>query len=339
MKKFIIKVLVFLIIVAIIPMTISYVVDPFNVFHALNIRGNGVEPNKNFVKMNYILNNPDKFDSYVFGSSRVGNIHVNNMWGYKAYNMTYSECVPKEILSNVKTLINNGIYPKEIFVGVDNLSYTIDPESHMNASNAPYELSLDNPIKFYSYYLDPAVSFSSYISIIRDHKVDDSYGYRFYEFGWNSDYGDNDTAYDFNNAKPSTGSDYRLEETLDEIKELVELCNDNNIKIAIFTNPMYYVTYDESVKQNYFEFLKGLSEITEFCNFSGYNAISVNSENWIDNSHYTAEVSDMVLECMCFHAYYEGLYEEGFGYWVNKDNINQFIEMLNDNAIKYNSIN
>ena len=112
MKKFIIKVLVFLIIVAIIPMTISYVVDPFNVFHALNIRDNGVEPNKNFVKMTYILSNPDKFDSYVFGSSRVGNIHVNNMWGYKAYNMTYSECLPKEILANVRTLVNNSIYPK-----------------------------------------------------------------------------------------------------------------------------------------------------------------------------------------------------------------------------------
>ena len=339
MKKFIIKVLIFFIAVIIVPSIISYRIDPFNVFHALNIKDNGVEPNKNFVKMTYILNNPDKFDTYVFGSSRVGNIHVNNMWGYKAYNMTYSECLPKEILANVRTLVNNGIYPKEIFVGVDNLSYTIDPESHMNASNAPYELSVTNPFEFYSYYLDPSISLSSYFTIINKHEIDDYYSYRFYEFGWNSDYGDNDTTYDFNNAKPSIGSYYRLEETLDEIRELVELCNDNGIKITLFTNPMYYVTYDESVKKNYHEFLKGLSEITEFCNFSGYNAISVDSEYWIDNSHYTAEVSDMVLECMCFHAYYEGLYEEGFGYWVNKDNFNEFIEKLNDNAIKYNSTN
>lgn len=334
MKRFIKKLLLFIIPICILSLSFSYIVDPFNIFHALNIKDNGVEPNKNYIKMAYILNNPDKFDTFVFGSSRVGNIHVNNIWEAKAYNMTYSEALPSEILANVKTLIKNNIIPKKIYVGVDNLSYTIDPKTHLSASNAPYELSISNPIKFYSYYLDPAVSFSSLTSIIYKHKTDDSYAYRFYEFGWNSDYGST-SAYDFNNAYPSVGNSYRLNETLEEIKELVKLCEDNNIKLTIFTNPLYYVTYDAALKQNYLDFLKGLAKITEFCNFSGYNQITTSSSNWIDNSHYNAEVSDMVLECMCFHAYYEGLYEEGFGYFVNKDNVDEFIKMLENNKIKY----
>lgn len=335
MKKFVIKVLTFFIVIGILPTVISYLVDPFNVFHALEIRDNGVEPNKNFVKMTYILNNPDKFDTFVFGSSRVGNIHVNNMWGFKAYNMTYSECLPSEILANMKTFVKNGIYPKHIFVGVDSLSYTIDPQKHMSPSNAPYELSVENPIQFYSYYLDLAVSVSSLKTIFENHKEDDYYAYRFYEFGWNSDYGNHSSTYDFENAEPSIGLDYRLEETLSEIKELVDLCNNNNIEITIFTNPLYYVTYNESLNRNYIEFLRGLSEITEFCNFSGINYITSRPEYWIDNSHYTAETSDLMIDIMCYHGYYEWFQNEGFGYWVNKDNFDEFLEIINRSASIY----
>ena len=335
MKKLIKKLLVILLPIGILSCVFCFLVDPFNVFHSLDIRDNGVEPNKNYIKMNYILNNPDKFDSFVFGSSRVGNIHTNNIWGQKAYNMTYSEATPKEILNNVKTLVNNGIIPKHLYVGVDNLSYTIDPEKHITASSAPYELSKENPLKFYSMYLDPAISFDSYTTIISKHEEDSAYAYRFYEFGWNSDYGNSETAYDFNNPEPSIGEDYLLEETLNDIKELVDLCKKEDIKLTIFTNPLYYVTYDAALEQNYLEFLKGLASISEFCNFSGYNAISTDSSNWIDNSHYSAEVSDMVLECMCFHAYFEGLYEEGFGQWFDNNNIDDLINLLETKRIEY----
>lgn len=335
MKTFIKKVLLFIITLSLVSLLVSILIDPFNVFHPLNIKDNGVEPNKNYIKMTYVLNNPDKFDTFVFGSSRVGNIHTNNIWEAKAYNMTYSEGLPIETLNNVKTLIKNNIIPKTIYLGVDNLSYTIDPNTHNSASNAPYELYANNPIKFYSYYLDPAMSIKSYFTIIYKHQYDDSYATRFYEYGWNSDYGSTNTSYDFSHATASTGTSYRLEKTLDEIRQLKQLCDDNNIKLVIFTNPLYYVTYDAALEQNYLTFLKELANITEYCNFSGYNSITTDSSNWIDNSHYSAEVSDMVLECMCFHAYYEGLYEEGFGYWVNKNNVDEFIDMLENNKANY----
>lgn len=334
MKRFIKKILLFCIILGLLSISFSVFIDPFNIFRALDIKDNGVEPNKNYIKMTYILNNPNKFEALIFGSSRVGNIHGNNNWDHPTYNMTYSEALPCEILANVKTLIDNNVPVKYIYVGVDNLSYTIDKDSHNSASNASYELSKTNPIKFYSYYLDPALSFKSYTTIIYKHKYDDLYATRFYEYGWNSDYGSS-TTYDFSNAEPSTGNGYYLKESLQDIKELVDLCNDNNINLVIFTNPLYYVTYDAALKQNYIEFLRGLSEITEFCNFSGYNSISVDSSNWIDNSHYNAEVSDKVLECIVYHAYYEDLYEEGFGYWVNKDNFNDLLDILEKTYKKY----
>lgn len=291
--------------------------------------------------MKYILNNPDKFDSYIFGSSRVGNIHGDQMWWEKVYNMTYSEATPKETLDNLKTFIKNGIYPHVIYLGVDSLSYTTDPSNHLNdPMSATYELSLEKPISFWKLYLDPATVYESYVTVISKHKSDDLAAYRFYEYGWNSDYFDpsNDqykSHYDFNNVTPSIGTSYRLEETLDEIKQIKELCDEFGIELVLFTNPMHYITYEESLNHNYYEFLRGLAEITEFCNFSGYNGITTNNDNFIDNSHYNAEVSDMVKECITFRAYYEYLYEEGFGFWVNKDNIEYFIETLENTRNLY----
>ena len=66
------------------------ITDPYNVFHADAIRDNGVEANKNYIKMNYILKHPDKFDSYMFGNSHVSSIHVEKLEGVHCYNMTYS---------------------------------------------------------------------------------------------------------------------------------------------------------------------------------------------------------------------------------------------------------
>ena len=80
-------------------------IDPYNVFHINNVRDNGIEPNANIIKMNKILNEPDKYNAYLFGSSRVGAIHTENISDVNCYNMTYSEGLPQEHLDNIKTFI------------------------------------------------------------------------------------------------------------------------------------------------------------------------------------------------------------------------------------------
>ena len=74
MRKFLIKISIFLFYSFLLVVAFPYVVDPFNVFHADNIRPSIIEPNKKYIKMKYILKNPNKFNAYMFGSSRVGAI-------------------------------------------------------------------------------------------------------------------------------------------------------------------------------------------------------------------------------------------------------------------------
>jgi hypothetical protein len=93
---------------------------------------NGVEPNKNYIKTRYIIENPDKFDSYLFGSSRVANIDTSLINGYNCYNMTYSEGLTLEHYYNLKTMTDRNIIPKMLIIGVDDISCFINPSSHIN---------------------------------------------------------------------------------------------------------------------------------------------------------------------------------------------------------------
>lgn len=328
MKRFVFKITIYILSLLILDVVLCAVVDPYNVMHTSRIRDNGVVPNKNYIKMTYILRNPDKFDSFIFGSSRVGNIHVEKIQNEKCYNMNYSMGTPEENLNNIKTLIASDIVPRKIYLGVDSLSYMEDPANHLTAPDRiPYEYIKDNPLSFYTAYFDPEMVYKAIISVIKGHVPTEDYVDIFYNFGWNIDY-NHKTDYDFSNAEPSVFPGMRMDEALGDIDEIVKLCDENNIELVVFTNPMYYVTYKASLDRDYLLFLERLAYITPYYNFSGYNKINNDSSNYIETSHYTAEVSDLLINVMCNGVKYDNLYDEGFGMYVDSNNIDKFLEIL-----------
>ena len=334
MKKFLIRLLVYCLVFTAIPAAFCAYVDPYNVMHPLSIRDNGVEPNKNYIKMTYILKNPDKFDSFIFGSSRVGNFHTAKIKGEKCYNMTYSNGIPEEHLANIKTFRKNGIAPKRIYLGVDSLSYTSDPADNMTGFRMSYEYLTENKLMFLKTYLDPAVVGQAALQVMGNHKPSKKYAKRFYKYGWNSGY-NKKTRYDFSKAEADIGRSMRMEETLGAIKEIADICKESGTELIVFTNPMHPVTYEASLEKDYLTFLEKLAEITPYYNFSGYNKITVNNKSFLDSSHYTAEVSDMLIKVMCNGKIYKTLYPQGFGVYVTKDNVNDLVKLLESEREKY----
>ncbi len=90
------------------------------------------EPNQNFIKMKFLLNEKHNKNSFIFGSSRVGKIEPSDIPTGNFYNMTYSEGLPLEHLENIKLLIKNNIEIKNLLIGFDDFSYQIDPLKHLN---------------------------------------------------------------------------------------------------------------------------------------------------------------------------------------------------------------
>ena len=333
MKKFLLKTSIFIVYAFLLQVVFPYVVDPFNVFHADKIRANGIEPNENYIKMKYILKNPKQFDGFVFGSSRVGAIHTENIQSEKIYNMTYSVGLPSEHLASISTLIKQKIYPSTIYIGIDNLACSINPERHItDPMRCPYEYLYNDMIYFLQLYLKPSEAIRSIWGTLNAKWFINVEA--FYKYGWWCEYG-RESKFNWNSDEiiPSIGNDLDiLQNAISDMQEIVKICKEHGIKLVIFTNPMHHVTYMASAEQNYFEFLRGIAEITDFYNFSSLNNVTLNNDNYLETSHYKAEIGDMIIDVICNGKRYDGLYEQGFGVKVTKENADEFIEMLKAQA-------
>ena len=122
MKKFVLKFAAFAVIVVGFFLTVSIGIDPYNIFHYNYPRNNGIEANKNFIKTRYMIAEPGKFDSFLFGSSRAGFTDVEALPDGKYYNMCSSEALPAEHVRLLKELIRHGIVPENVTVMVDDIS-------------------------------------------------------------------------------------------------------------------------------------------------------------------------------------------------------------------------
>ncbi|MDO4187748.1 MAG: hypothetical protein Q4D29_02045 [Lachnospiraceae bacterium] len=364
MKKLIIKSIAFILIIAalILPMSIS--VDPYNVFHTKAPRDNGIESNKGFIKTEYIKKNHDKFDSLLFGSSRAGFYdigYLNEKMGAKFYDMASSESLVNEEAKELKVLIKAGFVPKNVLVLVDDISCFVDPKIHENMLyRVPYpDGGFADRMEFYLKYMD-LITVANSMSVIKDHKakveaelvngVDNaydnsthmSYTDRFYETG--TERLDKESQFDPNEEQYQKGYwvdyyDLRVEEALNDMKELKKLCDDNGINLIVMTNPLYHLTYEQDIENGYLIYLRGIADITDYYNFSGFSEVTEDYHYYYETSHFMPEVTRMMTDAFLASENasnnHEGISEESvFGCHVTSENVDEIISILEEQAIK-----
>jgi hypothetical protein len=328
--RFAVLCLPFLIVFAALPL----ILDPYNVFHYKNIRDNGIEPNQNYIKMRYILDNPKKFNAYMWGNSRMNAIDVDTIDSLYCYNMWYSGGLPIEHFENLEVMINNNIIPAAILVGIDDTAFGEDPAAHITELIAmPYPKGAIRIIartKFLIKYFNPSVLLS--LKTIIFHKAERQTSSRdlFYKNGGRME--NERSPYNWKEAKliNEWKYEYGIENAIADIRKIIDLCNKNNIKLIIFTNPLYMLTYQNAVQHGYIDFLAGLSAITNYYNFSGINDITVNNNYYFEPSHYKHTVGDMIIDTIFNNTTDEKLLSQGFGAYVTKDNRDAFISMLRE---------
>ena len=85
------------------------------------------------------------------------------------YNMMYTEGLPKKHLNSIKTCIALGERPKNIVIGVDDISFFVDPEWHLGQLyrlEFPFTGSLLEKARFYIRYLDSITTLQSLKTIL-----------------------------------------------------------------------------------------------------------------------------------------------------------------------------
>ena len=99
----------------------NYVVDSYGIFRT-DFSRQKRPPNQHFIKMRHVIANPSRYDSFLFGSSRVGKIDVSLIKDGRFYNLYYAEAVPAEYLKDLKILLSEGVKIRNVLIGLDDFS-------------------------------------------------------------------------------------------------------------------------------------------------------------------------------------------------------------------------
>ncbi|QKF82559.1 hypothetical protein [Halarcobacter ebronensis] len=296
----------------------NFVVDPYGVFNNKPIKGfNDVKNHTISEKMTkfYQAKNSD-FDILLIGTSRMEHINPKYIEKYingKAYNLGLQGSGISTQYTNIKYFIKNkNIH--FIVLGLDFFSFS--PENIDNYKKL-------EKTRYTDYYLkDYMDSLFSIQTLRRSFKtiLESSEGMiqQVNSRGWDTEYynmkkytekGEPWLEKRVNNPIKLSVANYNserfrnpkfLKEGLEILDKIVKLCKENNIKLYMFTSPLYKNVYDvieeNGCKDSYDYWKKSLRKYKNIYDFSYKNSITLNYRNYVDPSHYQSHVGDLILK-------------------------------------------
>ena len=326
---------------------VNYIVDPFNIFHTKFLKEQ-FQMNERFMKIEYLEENKNKYNSYMFGSSRIGTTPPNIIDKYfenaKFYNFTVSSANLYDYLMHLKYFIKSEYPIKNLYlqIDIDNISSYSRSESDYLRKLHPFVLE-ENLEKYYLSYLTGFFPFNVKGKIALNLKMDDITEY-FIETGiWTRPIKEKKIQENpekfikeeisFNVQNERIIKNTQFENNSKALKEIVDLCLENNINLIIFTTPHNKNMMDTFIVEDYLKFLKMISIYTDFYDFTGYNTVTTENINYYESSHYRENVGRLIAAKIFNDKSVE--VPEDFGVLVTKDNIDEHLENLRKQIKEY----
>lgn len=276
--------------------------DPFSVIRR-NYARMMVCPNERIIKADHLIQNPDKYDALIFGSSVVNMISVNDLnrlTGNRWYNMTYIGGLPADHVRVMKDILGHGVKLKHILVGIDYLAFRL-PElvgaGYLRRLHAPR--TIREKIEHYYDFLTPGFDTSILFEVRFDGKqtLYDVTGtgqyYMFLKDQLMKRYPDRHNAKFIGN--PMGSCSFRPQEVYGELRQLIDLCKRHDIRITFFINPMNDNWYrcEDIVLMNLARAV--LAGMSSYWDFSGGSSITKDNFNFYDITHYRPEIGHMMV--------------------------------------------
>jgi len=255
----------------------------------------GIHPNKLFLKTVYLLDNKEKYDTIVYGSSRGGFVDVS-LISPKAYNMSHGFGTVTTYLDNLKTLLGNNIKIKNVWISIND--FVIWKDQTNSLVNMAYHNGLFGNIPLYTDWLFELRSKN--VKILTDNipLVKSNYIINPQEKVKNSRKKEKILS-EKRNIPPTTlgyTGIFRIDSAIKEVKDIKEICKKNNIHLTIFFYPTYYKTYFRYNQYKIEEFKRKLASIIDFYDFYDVGRLSINKKNWFEGSHFTPSVGDYIIK-------------------------------------------
>ncbi len=314
---------------------INIVVDPFYIFRTPFLRTQ-TQINDRYAKIEYLKNNRGKFNSYLMGSSRLLLTPPNMIEKYismgKCYNLAIIGATVNEHLLHIKYFIKNGYPVKTLYIDLDiDFMFTVKTHREQDSLLRLHpDVSNTSPIEFYW----------SYLSILPKgdirRKLKANFGKKTRPAAQFGNDGAMPVESDVNNG-PIFFEDQRVpgnylirnktgKENLALLREIVALCKQHDIHLILFTTPHHKSIMDHFAEEDYISFLRDLSEVAAFWNFSGYNSITTDNKNYFDHSHYKPAVSRLIAARIFNDT--TVIVPKDFGALVTQENVDSYLEKV-----------
>lgn len=343
-KKFFYKLIYTILIILILITSVNYYFD----FYAVLSQNKNIyyeSINDRYAKMKYVLNNPNKYDIYIWGSSRIQKADPNIL-GKRAYNMGASAGSPEDCLHDLRILIKNKVNIKKVYLALDNFSYKNNHEYDLTSFNRiPYNENLFADLDYLSKVLFKEIDFhkiKGYIGLT-DYRLEKTYlkttGHLEVPEYVEKKIDDNAEEYvedrKFLVASSADDVNEHISKTVSIIKEISKLCYDNNIEFEFFFNPVHITSYLEDDIENSNKFKKEIVKINNFYDFNNINFISKNNIFWYETSHPRALICNLILCKVSGNILYN--IPEDFGVYITKENIDDYCKKYKNDREKFTS--
>lgn len=323
---------------------VNYFVDPFAIFwrdyHAI------VQPSERYNKIKFLDKHHSNYNAYMIGSSRIGTTEVNAIEKYKPdmkfYNLTLGASTLTQHADVIRYMIEHHFPIKFLYLQVDVYDNFVNDHHPKEALLYRFAPPIGQGTSW-AFYRDYLMSFP-YADLQRQIKADlkkeaHSVRYDFEKTGrWYFDqkekalhenpeaYIKNELSFHKRASKKLQASQRALTSNLHALEEIRELCQKNSIELIVFVAPHNHVMLESIDFKAYQNFLLSLSEITPYWDFSGYNGVTLNNQNYYEHSHYRPHVGEWIAEKI-FTTVSSSLPQD-FGFFVTKDTIKDHLNQL-----------
>lgn len=308
-------------------------IDPYGIFRS-DFTKQRIEPNSHFIKLRHILFHPGEFDSFIFGTSRANNIDNLKIPDGHYFNHYYSLGLPKEHLKDLKAMVRHGVAIKNVMICFDQVTYTAGDWNRENDPlRKPYPSDKWELFKFYVNYIFqvPGKDFRKeimktepndiYKNILITGRAVNTKEEQFIE----SHKAEHAADHKFDNGSV-VGYDNLVDQTIDDLKQIKQLCDEHHIRLRLVMNPAYKKTFLANNTDLHFYFLKRLTEISEFYDFGGVNRVTSNNYFYYEASHFRPVVGDAMINFIFRNQRIDSIPE--FGTIVTKENVEAHIAKL-----------
>jgi hypothetical protein len=292
---------------------LNYVIDPYGFFRK-DFSWQFIEPNSNFIKARYVTEHPERYDCFVFGSSRVNGIDVRKIPGYRCYNMTCNGGLPRNSYDKLRYMLEKGVKPRLLFIGLDEYSFRSDPDAQLNEPmRHPYPPVLgQSSLTFYLKYLfclhgqhimGPAIQ--GFVAKIRGRSAT---AVQYDVLGTGlifSPEADRKIDLDPERHKTdprildgSSAAGEYMKGSIEDLTKLVGLVKASGIRTIFFINPPYTTRFLECGLAEFADFKRRLAALTDYYDFSGLNSVTTDPFNYYESSHYRFRAGDLMLARM-----------------------------------------